>query len=63
MTNDNFQEVINDILAKIDEVKYDDKEKQILVYLVKALIIKFCDSKEAMENNFKILDEHTENRR
>lgn len=62
MKNEDFKNVIDDIVKKINELQYEDKDKQILKYLVETLLIRFCENEEVMNDNFKILDAFTRKR-
>lgn len=62
MKKEDFKNVIIDITKKIDELHYEDKDKLILRYLIETLIIKFCESEEVMNDNFRILDQFTRKR-
>ena len=59
MENKDFQNVINDILNKINELKYDDKNKEILKYLIETMIQRFCVNEEVMNDTIRIVNEYT----
>ena len=59
MENKDFQNVINDILNKINELKYDDKSKEILKYLIETMIQRFCVNEEVMNDTIRIVNEYT----
>ena len=59
MKNNDYQSVINDILQKIEELKYDDKNKEILKYLIETMIQRFCVSEEVMNDTIRIVNEYT----
>lgn len=52
----NFEEVSNEIINKINQIKFEEKEKEIIKLELTLNIIKFIGKEENYRENCKILN-------